>query len=339
MHKKYAEKIELKEKLRSYLFVRCILTVKHALDDITVFVRWFMLWIFSKVLRLAFFDQQICDKTLIKLGNAFFPFGFSVEMYQDYESYVKKCPPDVYPYINLVSFDEWLYDQCVLDLGSGLGQYSDLLLRLGARQVISLEYQTTKANWAGMRYRSWGNRMQMLVGSALKLPFRDNSFQAVFSHTVFEHLQSTSQAIGEINRILAPGGRFLISYNYLWQRGGHHLFPFVRFPWPLGLIHEEALCEWWSDQLARHQKLGFMRFYPDGCRICSLSEGNEIHLNRVSFDMFEQEIISLGLEIEARYASELWGRIVPSLLQIPWLRDALTGSVFYCIRKPDSVQK
>ncbi|MBD2534470.1 methyltransferase domain-containing protein [Nostoc flagelliforme FACHB-838] len=45
-----------------------------------------------------------------------------------------------------------------------------------------------------------------LEANIYALPFPDNSFDAIFSHALFEHLQEPAQALGEMWRVLKPGG-------------------------------------------------------------------------------------------------------------------------------------
>ncbi|MEH1888683.1 MAG: methyltransferase domain-containing protein [Nostoc sp.] len=45
-----------------------------------------------------------------------------------------------------------------------------------------------------------------LEGNIYALPFPDNSFDAIFSHALFEHLQEPAQALRELWRVLKPGG-------------------------------------------------------------------------------------------------------------------------------------
>lgn len=47
-------------------------------------------------------------------------------------------------------------------------------------------------------------------GDGERLPFENESFDLVFSEYVFEHLLQPDLALGEINRVLKPGGSFVV---------------------------------------------------------------------------------------------------------------------------------
>ncbi|MBA2561162.1 MAG: class I SAM-dependent methyltransferase [Propionibacteriales bacterium] len=65
--------------------------------------------------------------------------------------------------------------------------------------------------------------------SALALPFPDDTFDVVGAFDVLEHCEPESVAIRELTRVLAPGGRLLMSvpaYQWAWSdhdvRAGHY---------------------------------------------------------------------------------------------------------------------
>lgn len=67
-----------------------------------------------------------------------------------------------------------------------------------------------------------------VCGSALALPFADEVFDVVAAFDVVEHCDSETRALSELARVLAPGGRMLLSvpaYQWAWSdhdvRAGH----------------------------------------------------------------------------------------------------------------------
>ena len=48
------------------------------------------------------------------------------------------------------------------------------------------------------------------VGDVRDLPFRDASFDAIYSMGTIEHFDETERAVGEIARVLKPGGRAIV---------------------------------------------------------------------------------------------------------------------------------
>jgi SAM-dependent methyltransferase len=68
-----------------------------------------------------------------------------------------------------------------------------------------------------------------VCGSATALPFRDGTFDVVAAFDVIEHCEDDGAAASEIARVLAPGGRLMLSvpaYQWAWSdhdlRAGHH---------------------------------------------------------------------------------------------------------------------
>src|SRR3954447_22042017 len=68
-----------------------------------------------------------------------------------------------------------------------------------------------------------------VCGSALALPFKDGAFDLVSAFDVLEHCEPEADALAELARVLAPGGRLLLSvpaYEWAWsdfdEHNGHH---------------------------------------------------------------------------------------------------------------------
>jgi SAM-dependent methyltransferase len=98
----------------------------------------------------------------------------------------------------------------VLDVGCGEGQVARLAVRGGADQVVGVDPTWTQVTVAKDRA---GGPTYARSGAA-GLPFRNSSFDAVVSCLVFEHIRDVDDAIAEVARVLAPGGRFLFLLNH-----------------------------------------------------------------------------------------------------------------------------
>ncbi len=84
----------------------------------------------------------------------------------------------------------------LLDLGAGTGAANPIF---GTRRVTALDPSAAMLSHNALESR--------VVGVGEQLPFSDGSFDAVFSAYVFRNLDSVAVTLGEISRILRPGGK------------------------------------------------------------------------------------------------------------------------------------
>jgi SAM-dependent methyltransferase len=94
----------------------------------------------------------------------------------------------------------------VLDIGSADGP-SASWLHDGTRHLASLDIDPRGLGSNGV------------CGSALALPFADASFDMVSAFDVIEHCDPEAEALAEVNRVLQPGGTFLMAvpaYQWAW---------------------------------------------------------------------------------------------------------------------------
>ncbi len=92
----------------------------------------------------------------------------------------------------------------VLELGCGDGKTLSALCGAGF-EVTGIDVSPTAVKFAG---KKTGKKARLIVGDVCKLPFRDNSFDAVIGVHVFDHLSQTERtsAANEATRVLKPGG-------------------------------------------------------------------------------------------------------------------------------------
>ena len=68
-----------------------------------------------------------------------------------------------------------------------------------------------------------------VLGSATAMPFEDNSFDAVWTVWVLEHIPAPEQALREIRRVVKPGGHIFLmpAWNVMpWAAQGYQVRPF-----------------------------------------------------------------------------------------------------------------
>jgi ubiquinone/menaquinone biosynthesis C-methylase UbiE len=97
----------------------------------------------------------------------------------------------------------------VLDLGCGTGQLADRVAReLAGVRVVGCDFSRGMLAEAA----ATGRGAQWVQASALDLPFREERFDAVVCTEAFHWFPDQRRALDEIRRVLAPGGRLLVSF-------------------------------------------------------------------------------------------------------------------------------
>ena len=104
----------------------------------------------------------------------------------------------------------------VLDLGCGGGFMAEPLARQGAR-VIGVDPSAPAIAAAKRHAEESGLAIDYHVGTGERLPVADNAVDIVVCVDVLEHVHDLDAVIGEIRRVLKPGGLFLFdTINRTW---------------------------------------------------------------------------------------------------------------------------
>ncbi len=115
----------------------------------------------------------------------------------------------------------------VLDLGCGKGRFARILAARGAR-VVGLDVS------AGMLAGAGETPLDRVQGTARRLPFRDESFDAAIAVEVFEHLEprAVDDACDELRRVLRPRGLLvLVDKNVYAMNTERPWLPAVAVKW------------------------------------------------------------------------------------------------------------
>lgn len=102
----------------------------------------------------------------------------------------------------------------VLDIGTSTGTNLRLLRELGMRDVTGID-----ANDEAIRFCADKGLGTVRKGDICALPFASDTFDLVLATDVVEHVDDDGKALCEIARVLAPGGKALITvpaFEMLW---------------------------------------------------------------------------------------------------------------------------
>lgn len=117
------------------------------------------------------------------------------------------------------SITEWdsrdLLGAKVLDVGCGAGRFAEIALAAGANVTaidMSGAVDACKTNLSGHR------NLNVVQASIYELPFRDESFDYVYSIGVIQHTPDPERAVKEICKLVRPGGQVgLWIYDRNWK--------------------------------------------------------------------------------------------------------------------------
>ena len=109
----------------------------------------------------------------------------------------------------------------VLDAGCGAGV--DLPSLASAlpepSTIIGLDASGALLGRAAVRIAAYSDRCRLVKGDILHTPFRDGTFGACRIDRVLQHIHTPEKAIGELARVLAPGG-ILVAFDNDWDTFG-----------------------------------------------------------------------------------------------------------------------
>jgi ubiquinone/menaquinone biosynthesis C-methylase UbiE len=165
----------------------------------------------------SFWDQTSCGEVYAR--------GRSKRAY--YESH-RQARYTLEPYIaGFARFDEGL-DQDILEIGVGMGADHTEWARSKPRSLAGIDLSPRAIEHTKARLKSYGVASAVSVADAETLPFRDESFDLVYSWGVLHHSPDTRRAVDEVFRVLRPRAiaRIMLYHKYsltgymLWLRYG-----------------------------------------------------------------------------------------------------------------------
>ncbi len=95
-----------------------------------------------------------------------------------------------------------------LDCGTGTGAMSEALAREynALLKIDAVDISSAMLVKAGERLRRFGLQVALRQADVQQLPYPDNSFDMVMAGHILEHLPNPAAALGEMVRVVRPGG-------------------------------------------------------------------------------------------------------------------------------------
>lgn len=144
----------------------------------------------------------------------------------------------------------------VLDAGCGAGVHAVFFLLAGARLVHAFDLLPHKVDAVRQIARAFDLPLDAQVRDVTRSGLADGSVDVVFCTEAVSHLRDCAAFVGEMGRVLRPGGRVLISdwtnganprvrraVRRLWRR--HEIGPFEARDWPRGQTAPPFLFRRW----------------------------------------------------------------------------------------------
>lgn len=230
----------------------------------------------------------------------------------------------------------------VLDAGCG-----------GGGTVLSLAEEASLGVGLDLaaRFRGSGTRLQaekrlanasFVHGDAARLPFRDASFDLVFSHSVIEHVSSAEAYLAECRRVLKPGGALYLSTAPYLSLAGAHL-PRLLVPLPIHILLGRRLAFRVFCWLARHAPWALQERREANTFVALAEQGREKEddlLQRVTVRRLVGWLRGSGLLLvrEDRHVTGFFRRALPAPLlracaRIPFAQDVMIGQIQCVLRK------
>jgi 2-polyprenyl-3-methyl-5-hydroxy-6-metoxy-1,4-benzoquinol methylase len=99
----------------------------------------------------------------------------------------------------------------VLDVGCGYGWFELNALSRGVNKIVGIEISESDLKTAKENIIS--EKVEFKIGVAIKLPFKDNSFDTIVCWEVIEHIPKNMENLmfSEFKRVLRPNGVFYLS--------------------------------------------------------------------------------------------------------------------------------
>jgi SAM-dependent methyltransferase len=245
--------------------------------------------------------------------------------------------------LEMLELDVRLEGERVLDVGCGLGGKTAYYAQQGARLAVGLDISAERASVAqslAARHPA-GNRVQVVVGDAARLPFCRDAFDRVVSTDTWEHLRAPTRALCELARVVRPGCTVSISALPYYSPWGAHVWSWIPLPWIQTLLPRRLLFRW-AARIERRRHVNQGR--SSAIRMDWACPDDPVHAQRLTVAALERSLPASGMTTLrltvipiGTHLGGLWARIARALVALPLFREFLAGLVVVVLQKPPGI--
>jgi demethylmenaquinone methyltransferase / 2-methoxy-6-polyprenyl-1,4-benzoquinol methylase len=100
----------------------------------------------------------------------------------------------------------------ILDIATGTGDLAILMTQTSAERIVGLDLSAgmLKIGKTKIENKNLSSKIEMIVGDSEKLPFEDNSFDAITVAFGIRNFETLEKGLIEIKRVLKPNGIFVV---------------------------------------------------------------------------------------------------------------------------------
>ncbi len=207
---------------------------------------------------------------------------------------------------SVMGFDQF-QGASLLEIGCGMG--TDLLqFARGGARCTGIDLTPRSVEITRHRFELYGLAGDFLIGDGERLPFRDESFDVVYSNGVLHHTPDTERAVREVHRLLRRGGTAKVM---LYHKNSLNYW--YRIIFGLGICRGELLRGRTPDQIMSR----YVEYSEhDACPLVKVYTRRQMRDLFKSFDEIRVEIEQLTFEelpIFVRAVPVIPGKLLPAL--------------------------
>lgn len=254
-----------------------------------------------------------------------------------------------YPWDNYFGKDlfPYLENKEVLDLGClvggrGVAWYERYKLKKITGIDVSEDYINASKQLA--KVKSINADYKLAKGESL--PFESNSFDAILTFDVLEHVQDLNKTLDECLRVLKPGGKMFLVFPSYYQPVEHHLSLVTKMPFIHYFFNGKTLVNAYYEVIQERGEEAYW-YRRSSPKLMDWEKGNTI--NGTTLSKFlkilknsawtinyqsRKPIGSIGRNISKNKVFKVISKLLIPLVYVPGFREMFLHRITFILSKP-----